>query len=351
MFCLKDVGEIMEWSTCVDSLNLFSYEQALAYSEKRPENFREFYYDGDCFDYRMNEQADNSFHEVVKLNDDFVMLFSQGNSPSGTQYQTVTDGDWIHIQVRLRGTGHEEFQNGTKYDTPDHSCIILRHPENMIIKRTTNPEENWKVACLYMRPSAIQNFCGVPTSSIPKKFSWIADNGEWGTRLEKITLPFQAALVVNELFKCSFQSAARRSFMRAKSIELFSITANSLFETNERPTSSVKLTSHNLNQISLVHDIIRAELETPSTLEDLARRVGLSRTKLVTGFLSVYGQPLQSYWRDLRLIRAFELLTAHELTVTEVALEIGYDDLSSLSRAFVKKFGILPKDCRQLNNS
>jgi AraC-like DNA-binding protein len=132
--------------------------------------------------------------------------------------------------------------------------------------------------------------------------------------------------------------------MRAKSLELLSTVLDALDDS--KPEWQVKLSSADFRKISRARQIMTTELEATLTLAELAHRVGLNRTKLALGFKGVYGTSVQAYWRDAKLDRARELLRAGDLPVTEVALSLGYSELSSFTRAFTRRFGVLPRDCR-----
>jgi len=92
------------------------------------------------------------------------------------------------------------------------------------------------------------------------------------------------------------------------------------------------------------------ELGDSLTLAALARRVGLNRTKLALGFKEIYGTSVQAYWRDARLSRARELLQNAGARVTDIALTLGYSELSSFTRAFSRRYGVLPKALKPYND-
>jgi AraC-like DNA-binding protein len=167
--------------------------------------------------------------------------------------------------------------------------------------------------------------------------------------LRTAMLPLHSAMVlmVNDILSCSFRGGNRRAYMRAKSLELLSTVIHALGDSHAGARRSVvKLSTTDLDKISLSRSIMASELEHKLTLAQLARRVGLNRTKLALGFKEVYGTSVQAFWRDAKLSRARELLRAGETRVTEVALRMGYSELSSFTRAFGRKFGVLPRACR-----
>ena len=85
-----------------------------------------------------------------------------------------------------------------------------------------------------------------------------------------------------------------------------------------------------------------ARLTDSLRIEDIAQQVGLSQRRLNEVFREVFdASPLQCLVR-WRLELARDLLTNGELTVTQVAHQIGYAHVSNFSLAFSRRFGHSP---------
>lgn len=95
-------------------------------------------------------------------------------------------------------------------------------------------------------------------------------------------------------------------------------------------------------RVEKVIALLRANLETPPTLEDIGRAVGCSPYHLSRTFSTATGMTIPQYLRQLRMERAAELLRAGRHNVTEAAMEVGYSSLSHFSQAFHETFGCCP---------
>lgn len=82
-----------------------------------------------------------------------------------------------------------------------------------------------------------------------------------------------------------------------------------------------------------------ARLETPVSLEDVARHVGLSPGRARHLFVDQTGLPFRTYVLWLRLMRAVELFSGGT-SLTEAAHGAGFSDSSHFSRTFRRMFGI-----------
>ncbi len=82
------------------------------------------------------------------------------------------------------------------------------------------------------------------------------------------------------------------------------------------------------------------------TLELVASQVNLSASYVGSIFKSAFGLSFRAYLRSVRIARAKELLQNPALNLSEIALEVGYDDLNYFSQAFLKETGVRPSEYR-----
>ena len=96
--------------------------------------------------------------------------------------------------------------------------------------------------------------------------------------------------------------------------------------------------------------ILDQNLETPPSLTDLARQIGVNTFKLKKNFKALFGVPVFKYLQEMRLTTAYDLLKNQDATVQEAAWQVGYDSLSSFSNAFAQKFGYRPSQVRTMTS-
>jgi AraC family L-rhamnose operon regulatory protein RhaS len=83
-------------------------------------------------------------------------------------------------------------------------------------------------------------------------------------------------------------------------------------------------------------------------LDEVARRLGLSRRAFTSRFRSVAGMSREASLRQLRVAHACRLLRDTERSIIGIAFECGYNDLSSFYRAFKRETKRTPASWRKV---
>ena len=85
-----------------------------------------------------------------------------------------------------------------------------------------------------------------------------------------------------------------------------------------------------------------ADTSSDLTLDDWADRSGLSRRTLTRMFRRETGQSFSAWRQRVRLLEALARLGAGE-SVTNVALDVGYDSPSAFTAMFRRELGAAPR--------
>ncbi|RKF15142.1 GlxA family transcriptional regulator [Roseovarius spongiae] len=114
----------------------------------------------------------------------------------------------------------------------------------------------------------------------------------------------------------------------------------------QKTAQSAILGSRNRHLIAAIR-LMQANLEEPRTVAEIAAEIGISRRQLERSFADHAGQSPRQYYADLRLARAYALLSETDLPIAEIAAATGFGGASAFARTFRAKFDISPGKFRK----
>jgi AraC-like DNA-binding protein len=99
--------------------------------------------------------------------------------------------------------------------------------------------------------------------------------------------------------------------------------------------------------LALLHD----EPAHPWTIDELGKRVGLSRSALHERFVQLIGQPPMQYLTNWRMQLASNRLRSTTALVASIGADVGYDSEAAFARAFKRAAGVSPAAWRRADGA
>jgi AraC-like DNA-binding protein len=96
-----------------------------------------------------------------------------------------------------------------------------------------------------------------------------------------------------------------------------------------------------------VHRLISSAPAQDITLAEMARMAGMSASYFCSRFKAIFGLAPGECLIQHRMHHAVHLLNNRNLTISQIAAQVGYDDLFHFSKMFKKQFGLSPRAMRQ----
>jgi LacI family transcriptional regulator len=101
------------------------------------------------------------------------------------------------------------------------------------------------------------------------------------------------------------------------------------------------------NYVATVLDFIHKNIDQNLLVDQIVKEVPMSRRSLEKRFLEVTGYPVYKYIFKLRIEKLAQKLVSSELSVFEIALEMGFPDSKNISRQFRQVMGCTPVEYRK----
>ena len=101
------------------------------------------------------------------------------------------------------------------------------------------------------------------------------------------------------------------------------------------------------NSLSQIHQFLRSRYPENITLDRIAELYFLNKYYLAHAFQKKYGVPIMKFLNQVRCKEAKTLLETTDLSITEIAISVGYNSSSHFSESYKKIIGETPAQTRK----
>ena len=96
-----------------------------------------------------------------------------------------------------------------------------------------------------------------------------------------------------------------------------------------------------------IHKRLTANLQERPTIEELSKEYLINTATLKDTFKGIYGQPIGAYMKEYRIRQAADLLRQTQVSIAEIASQVGYENQSKFASAFRDIMKIAPAEYRK----
>lgn len=287
-------------------------------------------------------KGDILYHEQT-ITEDLSIL--QGNYQLHDDVAISGRGDSslleMHFNLSDQGIGYKNTTNSADFVAPMSGNITFLSAQDNhakinfkknIIYNTFDIHLPLDVLTKYQGESkAMDNFL----NNIQKNVSSTLAKGE-------IKISAKIFGVMQDIKNCFYRGLTRKIYMESKIYELIALSHYSLDTDKE----AMNLAGNDVEKIKFAAQLIRENIDHPFTIVELARKVGVNQTKLKEGFKTVFGDTVFGYLQEIRMNKARHYLSDTSLSIQEISLLSGYQNVSNFSIAFKRIFGYPPTKLR-----
>lgn len=161
--------------------------------------------------------------------------------------------------------------------------------------------------------------------------------------IENIKVKLQYS--INRLLSNTQTGIAKNIYFESKALEILTQIIQLLAEEETVKSAVVqKLKNSDLKKVEEAKSWIDNNLESQFFIKDLAKQVSLNEQYLKLGFKQLTGKTIFEYTQDEKMLQAKSLLAQKQMTVSEIAIKLGYSCVSHFSANFKKYTGINPSE-------
>lgn len=226
-----------------------------------------------------------------------------------------------------------------------NQCSIIPGSGGWIDRHYDRPEP-YSVVTLVCSERALLRMAGVEAGTIGRRLEYRLVHGEETGQPTAFAMDRILRSTATAIAEGGGLLPLRQLFLKARIHDLVHGILRQLIEDDDAAPSP-RLRSGEIDRL----EAIRREIdEAPAcwpTLHALSRASGLHPNKLSAAFQALYGETIYQYGLNARMRLAREMLSAGELSVSEVADAVGYQELPSFTRMFRARFGMTPSAARK----
>jgi AraC-like DNA-binding protein len=281
--------------------------------------------------------------DIININD-FIVLVEQANSD-----KVVIDSckfDEPLIAVAFYGSGNVKLSmkyggKNEEYENTKGLAISFYADTTVESIHTISPATPLQCVLIATAPRNLQNLPNGEGELFTDLLGQLVRPSDSYVEGPRFYMTPEMEQIVNNIFNNEYQGKARMMFFRSQITALLSHFFWQLSSLDSR-----EINAYEREKLYQAKEILSQNLDTPPSLAELARQIGLNTFKLKKEFKEFFGVPVFKYLQNERMTKAHDLIRSKNATVQEAAWHVGYDSLSSFSNAFHKKFGFRPSEIK-----
>jgi AraC-like DNA-binding protein len=291
---------------------------------------------------RVDRTDGHGSYELYRLDRDLFILTIDCLFDS-VREEIVPGEALIEVHICLRGRLTLQTAPHRPPVVAEGPCLLLLYqPAGADVTERLEAGMRYTGLSLYCRPSFLARLLhrnGIADCSLLRTVELNDGRTVWHE-----TRPLSAALhyMAAGLLQSPYRQGFRLLHSEAKALEILCQVLSPAPDESEHTAATTTL----VRQIDTVRRILGTQYAPIPHISELARRVGVSESKLKRAFKEHFGTTVFEYGLECRMRHALELLQAKAMSICQVAESVGYQHQTSFTAAFRDHFGFLPSDAR-----
>ena len=253
----------------------------------------------------------------------------------------------LKLHFRLRGNASYSPTDHDDFEVHKLTAAALFQPENVEIKEYYFASKREKSVTVFCRLPEFLNAEGISLSTLPDSMRFLVESESPDFFYVDFAMNSGLHQAADTLIAMAVEGELRELFIRSKTSELICLFLQFLKSSEKAVTTAVRLSQRDLKILHDARSILDAHYADAPKLADLARQVGINKLKLTQGFKQLFGLTIYDYLLSVRMSKAQTLLHESELSITQIAFEVGYEYSGNFTTAFRRYFGVPPSLMRK----
>lgn len=282
--------------------------------------------------------------DILDIND-FTILIEEANSDKVTKDSCSFDEPLIAVALYGSGNVHLSMQYGDRKDDYENTkglALSFYADEHVDCVHTVSPDKPLQCIVIATSPRNLQKLPNNEGELFTDLLEQLVKPSDHYVEGPRFFMTPEMQHIVDGIFNNRYDGKAKMMFFRS---QITALLSHFFWQLSVLKDDGIKKSER--EKLYEAKEILSNNLDTPPSLNELSRIIGLNTFKLKKDFKELFGVPVFKYLQNERMNKAHDLIRTNEATVQEAAWHVGYDSLSSFSNAFTKKFGFRPSEIRR----
>lgn len=210
-----------------------------------------------------------------------------------------------------------------------------------IIGRISNSSANISL----QKDNTLENICIILSEDFLQRYEIKQSKMDKTKIIQSITSNPKVNNLAQEIFYLNAQNVLDRIYLEGKLLEIIAIA---LFQIKQKKVGYKTQFSHyDIDALHRSREILENSFKNPPSIAELSKIVHLNEFKLKQGYKHLFEQTPYQTVLAKRLIYGKKMLEEGNLNITEISKKVGYKNIQNFTLAFVKYFGIKPKQLKK----
>ncbi|MEK4288776.1 helix-turn-helix transcriptional regulator [Paenibacillus sp. FSL P4-0502] len=254
--------------------------------------------------------------------------------------QVQSEAAMIELSFCLQGSG-EVHVTDTSHELMPDSCS-LQFMQDFQAEFHYRSAEPIRLLSIGVPVTLFDSWMEDQGSSHARSLSGLLDSRAF--RMFRMPILPETNRLLVQLRDCPYHTSMRRLYVEGKALELLSVYFDVFLFEQKHIKRSLHLSRSDRENIRKARDIILDHMANPPSLIELSKLAGINEYKLKVGFKEEYGTTVFAYLRNKRLEKAWEIISTGDISVSQTATMVGYNNFSHFAEAFRKQYGINPSE-------
>jgi len=286
------------------------------------------------------------FRELIEIRPGFQVLLGDLHYGSKVEFN-LRESASLKFHYRLSGVSDIRVSEDGLIHIEDHTGGVLLHPDGIVKQESYHAGQHERSVTLICSADFLSERLAPLGAPLPPAIAAYIAGGPARHYSQHVPLRAGMASAAAALFGIPAGSPIRHLMIEARALELLALSLESLGgDGSDAERADRGLGSRDLQCLQQARRILEQEFLAPPTITVLARAVGINEAKLMHAFKQLFGQTIFDFTQALRMDKAKVLLETTDLSITEIAFDVGYEYSSNFTTAFKRHFGITPSTAR-----